>query len=89
MPFVYMVECSDGTIYTGWALDVAARVNMHNRGRGSVYCKHRRPVSLVYQEQLPTRAEAQRRELAVKRLPRSRKLALIEAHKSLRDQRDG
>jgi putative endonuclease len=80
-----MVECSDGTIYTGWAIDVAARVNMHNSGRGSVYCKHRRPVSLVYQEELPTRAEAQRRELTIKRMPRRRKLALVEADASAPD----
>lgn len=89
MPFVYMVECSDGTIYTGWAFDAEARVKMHNSGRGSVYCKHRRPVSLVYQEKLPTRAEAQRRELTVKRMPRRRKLALIEAQSNAPGGGDG
>ena len=78
MPFVYMVRCSDGTLYTGWTTNVAARVQAHNAGRGSVYCKQRRPVTLVYQEEQPTRSAALRREAAIKRLPRARKLALVE-----------
>ncbi len=77
MPFVYMVECSDGTLYTGWALDVEARVQQHNRGRGAAYCKQRRPVRLVYWEELPTHGEAMRRELAIKRMRRRKKLQLI------------
>jgi putative endonuclease len=82
VPFVYIVECSDGTLYTGWAVDVEARVAAHNAGRGSAYCKARRPVRLVYHEELPDRSEAQRRELAIKKLPRSRKLKLIEESKN-------
>jgi len=78
MPFVYIVVCSDGTLYTGWAVNVEARVRSHNSGRGSTYCKQRRPVRLVFQEKMPTNCEAQRRELAIKRMPRRRKLALIE-----------
>lgn len=78
MPYVYIVACSDGSFYTGWAVDVQSRVEAHNAGRGSVYCKQRRPVRLVYQEELATRSEAQRRELAIKRMSRSRKLRLIE-----------
>jgi putative endonuclease len=77
VPFVYIVACSDGSLYTGWATDVEARVAAHNAGRGSVYCKQRRPVRLVYQEKAETRAEAQKREAAIKRMPRSRKLKLI------------
>jgi putative endonuclease len=78
MPFVYMVACNDGTLYTGWTTDVEARVEAHNAGRGSLYCKQRRPVRLVYQEELPDRSAAQRREIAIKRLPRRKKLELIE-----------
>ena len=78
MPFVYIVACSDGTLYTGWAVDVAARVAAHNAGHGSAYCRQRRPVRLVYHEELPDRAAAQRRELAIKRLGRRGKLRLIE-----------
>lgn len=78
MPYVYIVVCNDGTLYTGWATNVEARVKAHNAGQGSRYCKQRRPVRLVYREELSTRREAQRRELAIKRMPRRRKLALIE-----------
>lgn len=73
-----MVECSDGTLYTGWAVDVEARVREHNAGRGSVYCRRRRPVRLVYQEELPSRSAAQQREGAIKRMQRRRKLDLIK-----------
>lgn len=82
MPFVYIVECSDGTLYTGWTVDVEERVATHNAGRGSVYCKHRRPVRLVYQEELPDRSAAQRRELAIKKMPRRKKLKLVEEYKN-------
>jgi putative endonuclease len=77
VPFVYIVACNDGTLYTGWAIDVGARVAVHNRGRGSAYCKQRRPVRLVYQEEVSTRARAQQREAAIKRMRRSTKLKLI------------
>ncbi|MBP7693216.1 MAG: GIY-YIG nuclease family protein [Anaerolineales bacterium] len=78
MPFVYMVRCADDSLYTGWALDVAARVRAHNAGRGARYTRARRPVTLVYSEAWPTRADAMRRERALKRLPRARKLALCQ-----------
>ena len=76
MPFVYIVRCSDGTLYTGWAVDAAARVRAHNAGRGAKYTRTRRPVKLVYSEELPTRAEAMKRELQIKRYSRAKKLAL-------------
>jgi putative endonuclease len=76
MPFVYMVRCADGTLYTGWAVDVARRVKIHNAGRGARYTRTRCPVELVYSEALPTRAAAMRRERAIKRYSRARKLAL-------------
>jgi putative endonuclease len=84
VPFVYIVRCSDDTLYTGWTVDVKARIKAHNAGRGSVYCKYRRPVRLVYQEELPSRSEAQQRELAIKRLPRRKKLDLIARHRAKR-----
>jgi putative endonuclease len=79
VPYVYIVVCNDGSLYTGWTTDVEARVEAHNAGRGSRYCKQRRPVHLVYQEEHASRSEAQRRELAIKRWPRRKKLALIES----------
>ena len=78
MPFVYIVRCSDNTLYTGWAVDVAARVKVHNAGRGAKYTRARRPVRLVYSEKIPSRAEAMRRERQIKKYPRARKLELAE-----------
>ena len=87
VPFVYMVECSDGTLYTGWSMDVVARVKAHNAGRGSAYCRQRRPVRLVYKEELPSRGDAQRRELRIKRLPRVKKVGLVEQQANEQDNR--
>lgn len=83
MPFVYIVRCADKTLYTGWALDVEARVKTHNAGRGAKYTRARRPVKLVYREELATRLEAMRRERAIKRYPRAKKLELVKSHKKL------
>jgi len=79
VPFVYMVVCSDGSLYTGWAMNVEARIKEHNAGRGSQYCKQRRPVRMVYQEEAPSRGAAMKRELAIKRMRREKKLRLVEA----------
>ena len=76
--FVYLLRCSDGTIYTGWTLDVARRVKTHQQGRGARYTRARRPVTLIYQERLPSRRAAMRREIAIKHMSRPRKLALAE-----------
>lgn len=79
MPFVYIVRCADGSYYTGWTADVGRRVMQHNAGRGGRYTRTRRPVSLVYQEEAPSRSAAMRREAAIKSLPRERKERLIAA----------
>ncbi len=78
MPFVYIVRCADNTLYTGWAVDVARRVAAHNAGRGARYTRLHGPVELVYTEEVPTRSEALKRELAIKRYPRAKKLALCK-----------
>ncbi len=77
---VYIVRCSDRTLYTGIAVDPAARIAQHNAGRGARYTRGRRPVELVYCERLADRAAALRREMAIKRLAPSakRRLAGIE-----------
>jgi len=77
--YTYIVECTDGTLYTGWAVDVQARVKAHNAGRGARYTRTRRPVRLRYWERHPDRGAAMRRERQLKRLPRAKKLALIES----------
>ncbi|MFH1277177.1 MAG: GIY-YIG nuclease family protein [Candidatus Eisenbacteria bacterium] len=74
---VYIVECADATLYTGVARSVRARLIAHNRGKGARYTKGRLPVELRYREDDLTRTEAQRREAAIKRLPRGEKLRLI------------
>lgn len=76
MPFVYIVRCSDNTLYTGWAVNVAARVKVHNAGRGARYTRARRPVKLIYSEELSTRTEAMKRERQIKRYPHAQKLEL-------------
>lgn len=75
--FVYIVECADRTLYTGWTTDVEQRLKAHNAGRGAKYTRERRPVRLVYTEEVPDRRAALKRELKIKRMRRSQKLELI------------
>lgn len=82
MPFVYIVRCSDGTYYTGWAVDVTRRVAQHNAGRGARYTRTHGPVELVYREEVADRKTAMRREAAIKRWPRERKERLIGENES-------
>ncbi len=78
MPFVYILVCADGTLYTGWTTDVERRLEEHNAGRGARYTRGRRPVELAYYEEVADRSTALRREAALRRLRRSEKLALID-----------
>jgi putative endonuclease len=75
--FCYIVECADGTYYTGWAVDPERRVATHNKGRGAKYTKMRLPVQLVYVEEQPDLSSALKREIAIKRMTRARKRKLI------------
>ena len=75
--YCYIVECADGTYYTGWAIDPERRVAMHNKGRGAKYTKMRLPVQLVYVEEQPDLSTALKREIAIKRMTRLRKRRLI------------
>lgn len=74
---VYILQCADGTLYTGASNDVTARVDEHNRGRGAKYTRSRLPVGLVYLEATGARSAALRRERQIKRLTRSAKFELI------------
>lgn len=74
--YCYIVECADGTYYTGWAIDPAKRVEVHNKGRGARYTRTRLPVKLVYVEEQPDRKTAMKREMAIKRLGREGKMKL-------------
>jgi putative endonuclease len=75
--YCYIVECADGTYYTGWAVDPEKRVAMHNKGRGARYTRTRGPVRLVYVEELPDRKAAMKREIVIKKLKREGKGKLI------------
>ncbi len=80
MFYCYILECADGTYYTGWTTDPQRRLHMHNRGAGARYTRTRRPVRLVYVETQPDRAEAMRRERQIKTYPRGRKKVLIDQY---------
>ena len=78
MNYTYMVQCADGTLYTGWTNCLEKRLKAHNSGRnGAKYTKTKRPVSLVYYEGFFTKEEAMQREYQIKQLTRERKLELI------------
>jgi putative endonuclease len=75
--WVYILRCSDRTLYTGITNDLKGRLAAHRDGSASKYTRARRPVQLVYQEPHPDRSSAAKREAAIKKLSRSAKLALI------------
>jgi putative endonuclease len=74
--FCYMVECADGTIYTGWTTDTKRRTKTHNAGRGAKYTRMRRPVKLIYTEELTDRSSAMKREFEIKKYSRKQKKKL-------------
>jgi putative endonuclease len=82
MPYTYVLACADGTLYTGWTTNLERRIRAHQAGRGSRYTRARLPVTLVYQRELRTASEARRQEAAIRRLPRRKKLELIDRAKS-------
>lgn len=78
MHFVYIVECKDGTLYTGWTTNLEQRVKQHNNGKGAKYTQSRYPVTLKYWEEFMTREEALKKEYAIKQLSRKQKMKLID-----------
>ena len=79
--YAYIVECADGTLYSGWTNDLEKRIAAHNAGQGAKYTRSRRPVTLKYYEEFKDKNEALRREAALKKLSRAEKQALIESGK--------
>jgi len=75
--YCYIVECSDGSFYTGWSTDVRRRLQAHNAGRGARYTRSRLPVKLVYWETCSDRSNALKRERKIKKLNREKKQKLI------------
>ena len=77
--WVYMLRCRDGSLYTGWTNDMTRRLARHSAGKASRYTASRLPVELAAAWPMPDRKAAMREEVRIKRLPRPRKLALIDA----------
>jgi putative endonuclease len=85
--YCYMVECSNGSFYTGWTTDPSRREKQHNSGKGSVYTRLNRPVHLVFLEPQPDLSSALRRERALKKLSHPQKQSLAAAyHQRLIDE---
>lgn len=79
MNYTYIVQCADGTLYTGWTNCLARRMKAHNEGKaGAKYTRAKRPVKLVYYEGFATKEEAMSREYRIKQLTREKKLELMK-----------
>lgn len=78
MNYVYILECKDGTFYTGWTKDIKRRLAEHNSGLGAKYTRGRYPVELRYVEEFETKEAAMSREFAIKKLSRAEKKQLIK-----------
>ena len=83
MNYVYILECGDGSLYTGWTNQLEKRVEDHSSGKGAKYTRSRLPLKLVYEEQCDSPTDARKREAAIKKLSRKEKLALLERHHDL------
>ena len=77
--FIYILLCSDDTLYTGWTNDLEGRISCHNAGKGAKYTRTRLPVRLVYYEEFTEKSQALKRESEIKKLSKKKKLKLIEA----------
>lgn len=81
--YTYMVQCADGSLYTGWTNRIEKRIEDHNNGKGAKYTKSRRPVELKYLEESDTKPEAMKKEAEYKKLTRPQKEALIASERNL------
>lgn len=79
--YMYVVECADGSLYTGYTTDLERRIQTHNAGKGAKYTKPRLPVSLIYWEEFDNKSTALVAEARFKKKKRSQKLAYIKEHK--------
>lgn len=79
MNYVYILRCSDNSLYTGWTNNLDKRIKTHSEGKGAKYTKARLPVKLVYFEEFEDKISAMKREYAIKKLTRVDKIKLIKA----------
>ncbi|MFA5528973.1 MAG: GIY-YIG nuclease family protein [Peptostreptococcales bacterium] len=77
MNYIYIIECQDKTLYTGYTTDIEKRIEMHNKGLGAKYTRGRGPVVLKYFEEFHSKNDALKREKAIQKLSRVQKLHLI------------
>ena len=84
--YVYMLRCSDGSLYTGCTDDLERRLSAHQSGKGAKYTRSHLPVELVYQEEAADRSAALRREATIKRLTRQQKLRMVADYSAAREQ---
>ena len=85
MHYVYMLRCSDDTIYTGWTTNLEKRIKTHNDKKGAKYTKSRTPVTLIHYEIFETKSEALKREARIKKLTRTEKIKLCKENHSDRE----
>ena len=78
MNYVYILKCSDDSLYTGWTNNLEKRFKAHSTGKGAKYTKARLPVELVYYEEFEDKIDAMKREYEIKQLKRKEKLELID-----------
>lgn len=78
MAYTYILQCADGTLYTGWTVNLEKRLAAHNEGIGAKYTRCRLPVTLVYFEEQDNQSTAQKREAYIKKLRKCQKEALIK-----------
>lgn len=81
--WIYIVQCSDNSYYTGLSNDVENRIKKHNSGKGAAYTRGRGPVKLIYSEKFSSYSEAAKREIAIKKLNRQEKIILISNSSSI------
>lgn len=80
MCYIYILKCSDDTLYTGWTNNLDKRLETHSKGKGAKYTRARLPVKLVYWEKYDNKISAQKREYEIKQMSRKKKLELINKH---------
>ncbi len=80
-PYCYILQCADGSFYTGWTNDLPRRFRQHNSGNGGRYTRSRGPVTLAYFEPQADKSAARKREAEIKKLPRAKKAELIVGKK--------
>lgn len=78
MHYIYIVECSDNTLYTGYTNDLEKRIKTHNAKKGAKYTRGRTPVTLKYYEEYDTKVDAMKREAQIKNMRREKKLKLFK-----------